>query len=65
MRLIQFYILKKGPRVGLIDGDAVYDLTDLNPKWDRIYHIFFDARRVGKQLNNISLILLFPPVLRL
>jgi len=44
MRLIQFQIPKRGRRVGLIEGDRVFDLTGFNPVWDRVYKIFFDAR---------------------
>ena len=45
MRLIQFQAPPEGRRVGLIEDDTVFDLTKLNPAWDRIYNIFFEASR--------------------
>ncbi len=52
MRLIQFYIPESGRRVGLVDGDNVFDLTDHNPEWDYVYSIFLDARRAGKTIEQ-------------
>ena len=52
MRLIQFHIPNKGWRVGLIEDDTIFDLTDLNPKWDRLYHLFFEARKEGKTIEK-------------
>jgi len=44
MRLIQFQTREKGRRVGVVDGDTVYDITEQNPRWDRIHTIFLEAR---------------------
>ena len=45
MRLIQYHLPGKGRRVGVVEDDIVYDLTSLNPRWDRVYHLFGEARR--------------------
>lgn len=52
MRLIQFQMAKGGRRVGLIEGNVVFNLTDLNARWDRIYHIFLEANRAGKTIER-------------
>jgi hypothetical protein len=39
-------------RVGLIEDDKVFDLTEINPNWNRIYSIFFEAKRLGKRLDE-------------
>jgi hypothetical protein len=53
MRLIQF---NKPPaailRVGLIDGDTVFDLTSLDPSWNNIYRIFIEARKANNTLEE-------------
>ena len=45
MRLIQFQISPNDRRVGLVEDDSVFDLTDLNPAWDHLYYIFLEASR--------------------
>ena len=52
MRLIQFQMPAEKRRVGLIEDDKVFDLTDINPNWNRIYSIFFEAKRLGKRLDE-------------
>ena len=53
MRLIQFNIPPVVIlRVGVVEGDTVFDLTDLNPFWDNIYSIFIEARKVNKTLEE-------------
>ena len=52
MRLVQFYIPEFGRRVGLVDEDAVIDLTTQYPRWNYIYKIFLDARRVNKTIEQ-------------
>ena len=52
MRLIQFQTPTGKRRVGLIEDDTVFDLTYINPNWDRIYNIFFEAKRIGKRLDE-------------
>lgn len=52
MRLIQFLVPERGRRVGLIEGDVVYDLADLGPDWCRVYDIFVKARRAGKTIER-------------
>jgi len=52
MRLIQFQLSQKGRRVGLIKDDTVWDLTDVNPNWDRIHRIFFEAQGAGKTIED-------------
>ena len=48
MRLVQFQLPQLGRRVGVVEGDVVYDLTRLNPRWDRVYSLFREARRLGQ-----------------
>ncbi|MDQ1329507.1 MAG: hypothetical protein QG641_2797 [Candidatus Poribacteria bacterium] len=53
MRLIQFKIPPVVIlRVGLVEGDSVFDLTNLNPFWDNIYSIFIEARKANKTLEE-------------
>lgn len=60
MRLIQFQIpagtgsesAHTGRRVGLVDGNTVFDLTNYNPEWDYLYNIFLQARRAGKTVEQ-------------
>ena len=52
MRLIQFHICESGRRVGLVDGDTVFDLTKSNPEWTCIHKIFHAARRAGKTIEQ-------------
>jgi len=52
MRLIQFYSPERGRRVGYVNGKNVVDLTSLDPKWTRIYQLFFEARRSLKTISD-------------
>jgi hypothetical protein len=52
MRLIQFMISDVGRRVGLIEGDSVFDLSSFNSNWNSIYKIFFEALQAGKNLEE-------------
>lgn len=60
MRVIQFEVPTAGRRVGVVDGQRVYDLTATNPQWRRVVEIFHDAQRqavafeevVGKALER-------------
>jgi len=52
MRLIQFYSPEIGRRVGYVNGKNVVDLTSLNPKWTRIYQLFFEARRSLRTISD-------------
>ena len=53
MRLIQF---ESPPnvirRVGVVEDDTVFDLTSLNPSWDRVYKIFIESRKANKSLED-------------
>jgi len=53
MRLIQFQGANQKRHVGLIEDDTVFDLTEINPHWDRIYNIFIDARKKGKRIDEL------------
>jgi hypothetical protein len=52
MRLVQFQMPENGRRVGLIDGDTVFDLTSFNAEWDCVYNVFLAARRAGKTIEQ-------------
>jgi hypothetical protein len=52
MRLIQFQKPGMGRRVGLIEGDWIFDLTVINPYWDSVYNIFMLARVAGKTIED-------------
>lgn len=45
MRIIQFKIPDRGRRVGLVEDDVIFDLTDSNPEWESLYGIFLEARQ--------------------
>jgi hypothetical protein len=44
MRLVQFTHPSRGRRVGLVEAETLYDLTDIDPTWTHVYHIFRQAR---------------------
>jgi hypothetical protein len=41
-----------GRRVGLVDGDNVFDLTGINPKWTHVHSIFLQARQANKTIEQ-------------
>ncbi len=47
MRLIQFMLPDQGRRVGLIEEDAIHDLTTLREGWTHLYHVFREAQEAG------------------
>ena len=52
MQLIQFQSPEVGRRVGFVDDNTVFDLTDFNPKWNYVYNIFLEARQTGKTIEE-------------
>jgi len=40
MRIVQFGIPEQGRRMGVINGDAVPDITAAKPKLERVYDAF-------------------------
>lgn len=52
MRLIQFFISGSGRRVGVVEGNTVFDLTGIQPGWDSVYGIFTEALHSGQQLDE-------------
>ncbi|MBC7235912.1 MAG: sugar transporter [Chloroflexi bacterium] len=51
MRLVQFQVPGWGRRVGLVKGDMVLDLTELEPTWTMVYNVFQAARGQGLTLD--------------
>ncbi len=51
MRLIQFEMTQGGRRAGVVEGETVYDLASLHPRWNRVYFIFAEAQRAGMTLE--------------
>jgi len=43
MRIVQFEIPQKGRRVGVVDGDAVRDVTAVKPEWKRVVDVAEEA----------------------
>ena len=52
MRLIQFEVSDIGRRVGLIEGDSVFDLSSYNSDWTSVYKIFLESIKVSKNLEE-------------
>ena len=53
MRLIQFQRSENNRAVGLIEDDLVYDITSFNKNWDRLYNIFWEARKKGITIEEL------------
>ena len=51
MRLVQLQIPALGRRVGLVEGERVFDLTDVDPAWTYTYHLFQNAREQGSSVE--------------
>ncbi|MBN1188154.1 MAG: hypothetical protein JXA46_00225 [Dehalococcoidales bacterium] len=52
MRLIQFIVSEIERHVGLVEKDAVIDLTSINPDWKSTYRIFEEAQQAGTDLES-------------
>jgi hypothetical protein len=52
MRLIQFQIPGRGRRVGWVNGDRVYDLTESYPAWTSVYGLFREARAQNRTMEE-------------
>ncbi|MFO7918632.1 MAG: AraD1 family protein [Anaerolineae bacterium] len=52
MRLIQFTLSDRGRRVGLVEEDAVHDLTALREEWTYLYHVFRAAQKAGHTVEE-------------
>ena len=52
MRLVQYKMPGQGRRVGLVEQDALLDLTELDPQWDRVCRIFQEARQENKTIEE-------------
>lgn len=52
MRVVQFEIPEKGRRVGVIQDEAVIDLTSVNSELTRIYEVFQAAQKKQISLNQ-------------
>ncbi len=54
MNLIQFELPKKGRRVGLINGNEVVDLTNINTAWTHTYYLFLEANKNGTPFKFLN-----------
>ena len=53
MRLIQFESPPNAiRRVGVVENDIVFDLTSLNPTWDRVHKVFIESMQTDKSLED-------------
>lgn len=53
MRVIQFEIPGSGRRVGVVEGDSVFDLTSVRPGMTRLYQAFYAARYADQPLDTL------------
>src|SRR5688500_14166338 len=53
MRIVQFEIPGLGRRIGMIDGDNVYDLTSVRPGWFRTIDAFSDAEKSNRRFSEL------------
>jgi hypothetical protein len=53
MRVVQFLCPERGRRVGLIEGDAVRDLTAGNSEYASVYDLFQSAMRQGISFETL------------
>lgn len=53
MRLVQFMDKTKGRRVGVVEGDTLYDLTEVNSQWERVYILFVEARKANLTIEDL------------
>ncbi len=50
MRIVHFEIPEQGRRIGVINGDAVSDITAARPKLKRVYDAFLAACQAEESL---------------
>lgn len=53
MRIVQFENAEKGRRLGVIDGDRVFDLTSVQPEWKRTIDVFQAAQADGSRFADL------------
>ena len=60
MRVIQFEIPGARRRVGVVDGDTVFDLTSVRPGMTRVHQAFAAARYADQPLESVQVELVRP-----
>lgn len=53
MRAVQFEIPGRGRRVGLVEGETVFDLTSVRPTWLRTVDVFHEAEKSGSRFGEL------------
>jgi len=53
MRIVQFELPGAGRRVGVVDGEAVVDVTAAQPQWRRVADVFHAAERANAALDDV------------
>ncbi|MCH2211123.1 MAG: sugar transporter [Fuerstiella sp.] len=55
MRIVQFEIPGQGRRTGIVEDDAVIDLTSVRPAWLRTIDIFHESDRMGRPFSELPI----------
>ena len=53
MRVIQFEIPNQGRRLGVVEGQSVYDATSVKAEWIRVIDVFRSAEASGARLEDL------------
>lgn len=53
MRIVQFDRPGSGPRVGIVDGGSVCDVTSVRPEWQRTIDVFHQAEQAEAAFEGI------------
>lgn len=53
LRIVQFYRPDQGRRVGIVDGETVFDVTSARPEWRRVVDVAEAALQRGSSLEQM------------